>query len=198
MQKRFVNIVRNYPALSLSLAALFMIVSAVQMIDSGRCLKTREASNGIISLELAWDEHRAKRIVAEWTNGYCAGDVISFKKYAGIDSAALIINKAKENIVLDFLFLLAYPLFFIVAILLLDPRSSYSTEVNKTAQVMISLGIASGVLDAVENIFMYQFLLGNTDLHFLFALPATLKFFFVLVVIVYIVVTFLRSIIVRK
>ncbi|HEY0654307.1 MAG TPA: hypothetical protein VGD65_14305 [Chryseosolibacter sp.] len=198
MLKRLVNVVRNYPALSLAFAALFMIVSAANMVDTGRCLKTKEASNGIISLELAWDKSKAQRIVAEWSSGYCAGDVISFKAQTGIDPGALILNKAKENILLDFLFLVAYPLFFIVAILLLDPRSAYSMDVNTTSQIMIALAVSAGLLDAIENIFMYQFLLDNTGLHFLFTLPATIKFLFVLAVIVYIIVTFLRSIIVRK
>jgi hypothetical protein len=198
MVKRFVNVVRNYPALSLLLTALLMIVSAAKMVDSGRCLKTNEASNGIISLELAWDKFQAKRIVAEWNNGYCVGDVISFKANAGANSDALIVNRAKENIVLDFVFLVAYPLFFVVSILLLDPRSAYSTEINQTSQVMIAIAIASGFLDAIENIFMYQFLLDKTDLHFLFTLPATIKFIFVLIVIVYIIVTFFRSLLVRK
>jgi hypothetical protein len=198
MVKRFVNVVRNYPALSLALAALFMIVTAVKMVDSGRCLKTKEASNGIISLELAWDKSKAEKIVEEWKTGYCVGDVISFKVQPGVDPSALIVNRAKENILLDFLFLIAYPLFFVVSILLLDPRSSYSTEVNGVSQIMVALAIGSGFLDAIENIFMYQFLLDNTRLHFLFTLPATIKFLFILVVIVYIIVYFLRSILVRK
>jgi hypothetical protein len=198
MIKRFVNVVRNYPALSLALAALFMIVSAVKMIDSGRCLKTKEASNGIISLELAWDKIDAKKIVEEWKTGYCVGDVISFKAQPNVDPSALILNRAKENILLDFLFLIAYPLFFVVSILLLDPRSSYSTQVDGTSQIMIALAIGAGFLDALENIFMYQFLVDNTQLHFLFTLPATIKFLFVLAVIVYIIVSFIKSLVVRK
>lgn len=194
MLTQFVHIVRNKPALSLAFAALFMIVSAVQMVDSGRCLKTKEASNGIISLELAWDKEHAKKIAEEWRAGYCNGDVISFKTQDNPDPSTIIINKAKENIILDFLFLIAYPLFFVVSILLLDPRNAYSTEVNGISQIMVTLSIGAGFLDAIENIFMYQFLLGNTDLHFLFTLPATIKFLFVFLVIVFIIVYFIRSI----
>jgi hypothetical protein len=196
--KRFVNIVRNNPALSLVFAALFMIVIAVKMVDSGRCLKTKEAPYGIISLELAWDKTKAKLIVNEWSNAYCNGAVISFKPQADIDANSLIINKAKTNIWIDYLFLIAYPLFFVVTILLLDPRNAYSTEVNPISQIMIALAIGSGFLDALENLFMYQFLVGNSDLHFLFTLPATIKFLFVLVVIIFIVVYFVRSFVVRK
>lgn len=198
MVRRLVNIVRNYPALSLALAALFMIVTAVKMVDTGRCLKTKEAPNGIISLELAWNKSKADKIVAEWQTAYCSGAVISFKAHPDSHPSALIVNKAKANILLDFLFLIAYPLFFVVSVLLLDPRSAYSTEVNAASKIMIALALGSGLLDAVENVSMYQYLLGNTDLHFLFTLPATIKFLFVLAVIVFIVVSFLRSILVRR
>ena len=198
MLKRFVHIVRSKPALFLAFAALFMIVTAAQMIESGRCLKTKEASNGIISLELAWDKEHARKIVDEWRAGYCNGDVISFKAQEHADPSTFIINKAKENILLDFLFLVAYPFFFVVSILLLDPRNAYSTEVNEISQIMIALSVGAGFLDALENLFMYQFLLGNTDLHFLFTLPATIKFLFVLVVIVFIIVYFIRSITARN
>jgi hypothetical protein len=198
MFQRFVHIVRSRPALSLAFAALFMIVSAAKMIDSGRCLKTKEAPNGIISLELAWDKTHASRIVDEWKKGYCSGDVISFKAQDNADPSTSIINKAKENILLDFLFLIAYPLFFVVSILLLDPRNAYSSEVNEISQIMLALAIGAGFLDALENIFMYQFLLDNTGLHFLFTLPATIKFLFVLVVIIFIIVYFIKSIASRK
>jgi hypothetical protein len=198
MFRRFVHIVRSKPALSLAFAALFMIVSAAKMIETGRCLKTKEAPNGIISFELAWDKHQAHRIVDEWKKGYCSGDVISFKAQESANSSSLIINKAKENILLDFLFLIAYPLFFVVSILLLDPRNAYSAEVNDISQIMLALAVGAGFLDAVENIFMYQFLLDNTDLHFLFTLPATIKFLFVLVVILFIIVYFVKSIVSRK
>lgn len=196
--KRFVNVVRNNPALSLAFSALFMIVVAVRMIDSGRCLKTKEAPNGIISLELAWDKAKANQIVDEWNAAYCNGAVISFKAQAEVNDDSLIINKAKTNILIDYLFLISYPLFFVVSILLLDPRNAYSTEVNPISQVMITFAIGSGFLDALENLFMYQFLVGNSDLHFLFTLPATIKFLFILVVIMFIVVSFIKSIVVRK
>lgn len=198
MLRRFVHIVRSKPALSLAFAALFMIVTAANMIDTGRCLKTKEAPNGIISLELAWDKEHAKRIVDEWGRGYCSGDVISFKAQANANPASSIINKARENIILDFLFLIAYPLFFVVSILLLDPRNAYSSDVNEISKIMIALSVGAGFLDAIENLFMYQFLLDNTSLHFLFTLPATIKFLFVLVVIVFIVVYFIKSIATRK
>jgi hypothetical protein len=198
MIERFVHIVRSKPVLSLAFSALLMIVTAANMIESGRCLKTKEAPNGIISLELAWDKAHASRIVEEWKNGYCSGDVISFKAQDNANPTSQIINKAKENIIIDFLFLIAYPLFFVVAILLLDPRNAYSSKVNAISQIMIALALGAGLLDAVENIFMYQFLRDNTGLHFLFTLPATIKFLFVLVAIVFIIVYFIRSITIRK
>jgi hypothetical protein len=196
--KKFVNVIRNNPALSLAFSALFMIVVAVKMIDSGRCLKTKEAPNGIISLELAWDKAKAKQIVNEWNAAYCNGSVISFKAQAEVNADSLIVNKAKTNIWIDYIFLIAYPLFFVVSILLLDPRNAYSTEVNPISQLMITFAIGSGFLDAIENIFMHQFIIGNTDLHLLFTLPATIKFLFVLVVIIFIIVYFIKSIVVRK
>lgn len=197
MIKAFIQVVRNKPALSLAFAALFTIVAAVKMIDSGRCLKTKEAPNGIISLELAWDKQQANRIVEEWERAYCNGAVISFKAQPNADPSTLVIEKAKANILLDYLFLIAYPLFFTVSILLLDPRNAYSTEVNDISQIMLAFALGAGFLDAVENLFMYQFLIGNTELHFLFTLPATIKFLFVLVVICFIVVSFVKSIVRR-
>lgn len=197
MIKALIQVVRNNPALSLAFAALFTIVAAVKMIDSGRCLKTKEAPNGIISLELAWDKQHANRIVEEWKRAYCRGAVISFKAQANVDPSTMVIERAKENILLDYLFLVAYPLFFVVSILLLDPRNAYSTEVNNASQLMLAFAISAGFLDAVENLFMYQFLIGNTKLHFLFTLPATIKFLFVLVVILFIIVSFIKSIVRR-
>ncbi len=196
--KLFVQLVRNHPALSLAFAALFMIVAAVKMIDSGRCLKTNQAPNGIISLELAWNKDKADQIVQEWKRGYCNGAVISFKAQDNVDPSAMILEKAKENILLDYIFLIAYPLFFVVSILLLDPRNAYSTEVNEISQVMLAFSVGAGFLDAIENLFMYLFLTGNTDLHYLFTLPATIKFLFVLVVILFIIVSFVRSVATRN
>jgi hypothetical protein len=196
--KRFVNVIRNNPALSLTFATLFLLITPFRMVDSGRCLKTKLAPGGIVSLELAWSKVHAKNIRDEWRSGYCNGAVISFKPQANVAPSSTIINKAKQNILLDFFFLIAYPVFFVVCILLLDARSNYSSDVDPISQIMLALAAAAGFLDAVENVFMYQFLNGSTDLNFLFNLPAIIKFLCVLAVIIYIVVFFVRSIVTRR
>jgi hypothetical protein len=195
--RRFLDFIRNNAALSLAISGLFMIITAVSMIHSGRCLKTKNAPGGIVSLELAWNKLDAQQIRDEWRSGYCNGDVISFDVQQNAESSSLIVERAKENILLDFLFLIAYPLFFIVCIILLDVRRERGQLISKASKIVLSLAASSGFLDAVENVFMYQFLEGQSEMNFLFNLPATIKFLFVLVVVGYILVYFFKSLAAR-
>lgn len=187
----FVNVIRNKAAFFLVCATIFMIVCAVSMIDSGRCLKTRNASLGIVSFELAWSNERAKQIRSEWESGYCNGDVISFNSQHNAEPGSLIIEKAKQNILLDYLFLFAYPFFFAVSIILLDRPNQ--VNLSSMAKTMLTLAIAAGLLDSIENIFMYLYLTRSTESSFLFALPATVKFALVVVVIFYLILVFASS-----
>lgn len=194
MVDRFVNIIRHRPTLSLAFAVLILIATGSIVAKSGRCLKTKYAPGGIVSLELAWNQLKADTIRNEWNNAYCNGDVIrTGKPAAEINPETLVVNKAKQNILDDIYFLIGYPLFFIICIVLCDSKRNYSSEINRGARIFIWLAIASGLLDAVENYFMWKFLNDGETSSVLFALPATIKFVFVLLCIGYILVYLVRA-----
>jgi len=119
------------------LAILFAgtIILAVKLTSQGKPLRTQAAPNGILSYEFAWNQNRAELILNSWTN---------FKA------------TARQQLLLDFPFLVFYPLLFSLACGMLADSPS-----NRMAAVGIFLSwavLAACPLDAAENIALLRML----------------------------------------
>jgi hypothetical protein len=177
--KKFILSVKAYPKTWFIGSILFMILTGVLVLRSGKCLGTPTAPYKIISLELAWNNQEAQSIREEWKNMKCSDGVS-------------VTEKARQNILEDLFFLIAYPLFISVCIVLVDSRGSGQRAISLLGQWAIYLATASGGLDLIENFFMYWFLEGNDLPSATFALPATIKFFFVMDTILIIIFLLIR------
>ncbi len=193
-----INIIRHRPTLSLAFGVVVLLITGGMVGLSGKCLKTKFAPRGIVSLELAWDQRVADTIRAEWQQAYCRGNVIQMKPNTKIpDPGSNVLVKAKRNIADDFYFLIGYPLFFVICIILCDPSRDRSMELSPFARWMVRFSIAAGVLDAIENIFMWQFLEAGDMPSLAFALPATVKFLLIGMLIAYLLVYLVRTSLIR-
>lgn len=159
---------------------LLMIITGAVVGWSGKCLETPSAPYGIVSLELAWADEEAQKLKTEWSEYTCKNNIP-------------VVEQAKVNILWDFLFLIGYPLFLIVLVVLLgDYQRAGATSM--LTPIGFYLAMAAGVLDGIENLFMLQFLRHKDWPAFSFALPANLKFFFIVVVVLIILVMFIKKI----
>lgn len=119
------------------LAFLFAatVIFALILSAQGRPLRTDAAPQGILSYEFAWNRVRASRILESWRS---------------------ITNTAKEQLRLDFGFLVVYPLLLALACAMLaESPSSASAPVG----LFISWAVlAAGPLDAAENVLLWRML----------------------------------------
>lgn len=167
--EKFTLLVKANGKVWFSGALALMLLTGGIVLSSGECLKTKSAPFGIVSLELAWNDDYAQALREEWSDAPCS-------------DGSPVIEKAKQNIFEDFLFLIGYPLFFVVCIILLDVHTGSGRGISNFARWGVYLSIASGLLDAIENIFMFHFLKGSDWPAFSFGWPATIKFFCVVAV----------------
>lgn len=119
------------------LAILFAgtVVFAVKLAAQGKPLTTSAAPNGIISYEFAWNRGRAELILGSWSS---------------------LKDTAKQQLLLDFGFLVVYPLLLSLACAMLAESPFNSMAV---AGVFISWAmLAAGPLDAVENFALLRML----------------------------------------
>jgi hypothetical protein len=180
--EKFIGSVKTNPMAWFIGSILFMILTGALVWQSGECLKTPAAPYKIISLELAWSDQEARSIREEWKNSTCT-------------DGAPVTAKAKQNIFEDIFFLIAYPLFISVCIVLAGSRKPGGEIILRLA---IYLAIASGGLDLIENFFMYLFLEGNDLPSASFALPATIKFFLVMDTIIITIFLLIRRVRIHK
>jgi hypothetical protein len=75
----------------------------------------------------------------------------------------------------------------------IDPSQLPGEAVKQRTRFFIVLALAAGLLDGVENFFMWRFLEKADIPTYAFALPATVKFLFVLALSGYILVYLLRK-----
>src|SRR6218665_4151359 len=125
-----------YKKSTVLLALTACILTTVIMNIQGRPLRTSAAPAGIVSLELAWRPAGANDIKAEW-------DTLTFTQKK-------LTQTALGNILLDFVYIGAYGLFFILLCL----RSAAllpNKKLLKAAGIMV---FAAGAFDALENLLM--------------------------------------------
>ena len=100
---------------------------------------------GIVSLELASSIEAAQAIINCWSSS----------KEGNLIAVAIV------NTQIDFLYLLAYGLFFYVCCFLLSER--FSTRWSKVLQYLAIASLAAALLDVVENYFLLQTLQYGVD-----------------------------------
>src|SRR5262245_14374598 len=128
-----ISSVRHSPVLWFVVSLVLMLVSGAVVTYSGKCLKTTAAPYGIVSLELAWQQNTALSIRHQWSVQTCSPDD---------DEAAMqptLITRANRNIVEDLFFMLCYPFFLMVCVILFDPNKI----VKRLSYVLMMLAICS-------------------------------------------------------
>jgi hypothetical protein len=172
MMIRFIESVRNSPGTWLFFVITSTFLTGSMVRQSSDCLKTASAKFGIVSFELAFTNENAAQIKSEWENIECGG-------------SHSIIGLAKSNIFKDMFFLVAYSALFCVCVVLVSRKEFVYT------QYLVLASMAAGALDAIENIFMLQYLGGNYVHPLLFGVPALVKFMIVSALVGYIVLALL-------
>lgn len=129
------------PALWITFALITLATLVVGNIlqQKGNPLSTQKVPAGILAIEMPWSGEKARAIVEAW----------------GAD----LVAAAKKQVMVDFLFLLLYPLFFSIACVLL---ALILPEKLQLIGLMVSWGVLlAGLLDAIENIAILLMLEGN-------------------------------------
>jgi hypothetical protein len=111
------------------------VVLAVMLTKQGKPLRTASAPNGVLSYEFAWNRIQAEQILASWSS---------------------LKDTVKQQLWLDFGFLITYPFLLSLACAMLTelPLNSMAS-----AGVLISwAALATGPLDAAENFALLRML----------------------------------------
>lgn len=128
-----------HQAILLVLLALATISLMAVLARQGRALETDAAPHGILSLEFAWTPHRAEAIRESWKNAH-----------------PKLMDTARQQLRLDFAFLLVYPLLLSLAgAMLADPRGSSLAVAGLFTSWLV---LAAAPLDALENISLLRVL----------------------------------------
>ncbi len=150
------------------------IIMMVVMFITGRPLKTATTPGGILSLEFANTRTEVKEILLAW-------EKTSMEKPAVIDAAKL-------NTYLDFIFLFFYSLFLYSCCLRLAGKAGQGNSFSKISRRIAPLALVAGGLDIVENAGILKSLQGapTDSVAKITAFCATLKFGLVIFVLVFI------------
>lgn len=125
-----------YKKSTIIIALAACIFMTVIMSIQGRPLRTNSAPAGIVSLELAWQPSNANEIKQEWASN--------------IFSQKTLTQTAFRNILIDFIYIGAYGLFFILLCL----RSAQLLPAKKLLKSAAIMAFAAGAFDASENLLM--------------------------------------------
>lgn len=156
---------------SFGLSFLFVLITGLLMRPSSSCLITPYTSLGIVDLELAFNQVWAEKILKHWEATTCTNALSLASNGRG---AATI------NIILDFPFLIAYTWFFIVLVMLTATKKDRLTQFTS---LLIYVCFLTGILDVIENVSMLLFIFDLPLSSYLFAVPATIKFSLILLLI---------------
>ena len=168
--KWFFSSVKNSPILWLVHVVIFTFLSGALVRKSGECLKTENAKYGIVSLELALSSEKANSIKTEWRKLVCHQDRTA-------------LELAHQHIIEDMFFLLGYSLFFAVSMVLIQKGKA----ITQKTMLLIAFALSAGMLDLIENLFMLKFILGAEIDPMFFAIPASLKFLFIVGLATYLI-----------
>jgi len=157
-------------------AFAFLILSGLLMRPSSSCLITPATPYAIVDLELSYNQAKAESIKELWESHQCTN---SFAITSNGSKAAVL------NIIIDFIFIGVYTYFFIVLIVLSQQKVKQRA---KWTRILIMLALTIGLFDVIENLFMILFLLLNSITSYLFAIPASIKFGLILLLITAIII----------
>ena len=160
------------------IASIASIILMMKLRQLDSVLKSPDTPLGIVGYEFAWTRERAESMLRAWR---------------GLG----VLESARESLLVDFVFLLAYPISLGLGCRLLARRSAGMFD-----HVGVTLSYAVLVcmpLDAVENLALLRMLeSGASDsMARVAAVSATIKFGLVLVAIVYLIVGLLRNALIR-
>ena len=127
-------------------------------------LKNRHSPQGIISLELATSNDRQQSIIQAWEN-----TPVNETDYTAL-------QVAKRQTEWDYLFIFFYTLLFCLLLVRLSPAKQREAWIKAS----LTLALAAGLLDCVENIFMLQAMNGRNVSPWKIWLPSGAKWLIVL------------------
>lgn len=171
--ERWGEMIVTYRLRSFLIALAFMVGVALLMRPSSSCLITPYTPLAIVDLELAFNPTRAQLVTRVWEQSVCKNS------FALSDTA---LDAAIINIVIDFAFLKTYTWFFIVLIFL-----SASAEKKNFTYALVYAALLAGLMDVIENIAMLVFIADPSGSTYGFAVPASIKFGLILVIILLVI-----------
>lgn len=142
------------------------------MLYTGRSLNTPETPEGILNLEFAYTGKIVNQVLGIW------------KKYP--DSTTDIINAAKNNTYLDFIFLVFYSLFLFTCCRQIAHSLLHKKVFKKIFFIASACALLTGLLDIIENIGMLVSLngTGSDTVAMVTTIAASIKWILVFLVIV--------------
>lgn len=166
---------RNGSAILL-LSAIAALVMVIVMRLQGANLVLPNTPSGILALEFANTPEKLAYVLSLWDK-----------------------PSVKLNIYLDFIFLLAYTWFFVVASAVCSVKWQ-SLSMQLFGKVSIRLAFLAAILDIVENILMLQSISGHYNSYSLHLTwyCAAIKFGLVILILTYIIITAINSLFNRK
>ena len=171
--ERWGEMITTYRVRSFLIALAFMVGVALLMRPSSSCLITPYTPLAIVDLELAFSPTRAQLVTHVWRQSECQSS------FALSDTA---LDAAIINIIIDFAFLKTYTWFFIVLIFL-----SASGHKRQFTYALVYVAVLAGLMDVIENIAMLIFIADPSDFTYGFAVPASIKFGLILLIILLVV-----------
>ncbi|HYF32933.1 MAG TPA: patatin-like phospholipase family protein [Chitinophagaceae bacterium] len=165
------------------LGLLFLCLLIPVLLQDQKKISTEVAPKGIVSLELSYSHAKSNSIKESWQACY------EEKKTEA--NCTTLSDIARYDIFIDYFFIIAYCFFLLI---LLSRVNSLQADdifllpslpappLKKHTAVLMTCTLAAGLLDYIENLFMYQFLESGPVNPLLYSIPATIKFLLLLVV----------------
>ncbi len=165
----------------------FFIIGTVAMIivmgKTGKPLKTAATPNGIVNLEFAYNTSKIDSVFKAWKSGTPESKV----------------ETAKTNTYWDFVFIFFYSGLLFLSCNQVVKIYRHNGALYNAGKVIAKLAVIAGVLDIIENCCMLQSLAGNSSnvLALAAAVCAAVKFTFIIVAILYILLSLLYRLIIK-
>jgi len=159
---------------------ILLIVSTLILSYFDKFLKTPAAPNGIVSFELAQTLSKSQVIMASWNQ--------QATTFAGL------------SLGFDFLYITIYTVFFALLLFFRLDKLTDSKVLYKTGMVLVYLIFLAGLFDVIENIALIKLLTGQQQaiLSKTAYLVASVKFLIILLVILFLIITWGISFIKKK
>jgi len=163
-------------SLYLLLAALFSIIMIVVLRWQGKELMHPLTPSGILALEFANTPEKLNTVLSVWNK-----------------------ETVQNNILLDFLFVIAYTWFFILGVAHSTTKWTHKF-MQRFGATGIRMAFLAGILDIIENILMLQSIHGHysTSSLQLTWYCAAIKFLIVIILLVFMILTVITRFIKRN